>query len=488
MTLRNRLILLYSGLLAVIIVLFSTMLYGVTRWTLVNSVDTTLVQTVEQVIANSRPFVVSEFGDPSLRLSLAELDFFRASGVVVQVWEINEGEAPRLAGSSNNLPDYTEPLDPLRLHFEDIHYHPLSEPQADHFSNVLLNGEDWRVLARPIRVWNERKIVIQTAAPFNTVNQATRALLVLMVVSTTAALIGSMALGMGLSDRALAPIETITQAAAGIVAKDDLKTRLPWSGPMDELGRLTSVFNQMMERLDSLFTVQHRFVADVSHELRTPLTAIIGFAGLLGERETLGERERHYVHRIDEAGRVLLHIVNDLLDVSRIEHGTLILETAPFNVDALVAEVFDQIAAEAGDKGLTLAADIADAPLAFEGDAMRLHQVLLNLVGNAVKFTRHGGVTVRARITGSLLTLEVEDTGPGIEPAFLARLFDRFSQADASMTRAHGGLGLGLAISKGLVEAMGGTLDADSEPGKGTSFRIELPRPPGTEQDPSAPV
>jgi len=230
------------------------------------------------------------------------------------------------------------------------------------------------------------------------------------------------------------------------------------------------------------------FLSNVSHELRTPLTAIIGFAGLLGERETLGERERHYVHRIDEAGRVLLHIVNDLLDVSRIEHGTLILETAPFNVDALVAEVFDQIAAEAGDKGLTLAADIADAPLAFEGDAMRLHQVLLNLVGNAVKFTRHGGVTVRARITGSLLTLEVEDTGPGIEPAFLARLFDRFSQADASMTRAHGGLGLGLAISKGLVEAMGGTLDADSEPGKGTSFRIELPRPPGTEQDPSAPV
>lgn len=480
MTLRNRLILLYSGLLAVIIVLFSTMLYGVTRWTLVNSVDTTLVQTVEQVIANSRPFVVSEFGDPSLRLSLAELDFFRASGVVVQVWEINEGEAPRLAGSSNNLPDYTEPLDPLRLHFEDIHYHPLSEPQADHFSNVLLNGEDWRVLARPIRVWNERKIVIQTAAPFNTVNQATRALLVLMVVSTTAALIGSMALGMGLSDRALAPIETITQAAAGIVAKDDLKTRLPWSGPMDELGRLTSVFNQMMERLDSLFTVQQRFVADVSHELRTPLTAIRGHFDLIKRYGMDSASMEAIESEVDRMSRM----VTDLLLLAKADYGGLKLDLQVIDLDTVISEVYRQGRVLVKDQAVTLT--IGDfEPVRINGDSDRLKQLFLNLVSNAIKFTPTGGtVTIHLRRSSTHAIVEVTDTGIGIAPESLKHIFDRFYQAEPS--RKGEGAGLGLSIAKWVAEAHHGTIAVESELGIGTTFTVEIPHLEGATSSPAA--
>lgn len=218
------------------------------------------------------------------------------------------------------------------------------------------------------------------------------------------------------------------------------------------------------------------FLSNVSHELRTPLTALVGFSSLLAESPDLSVRGRHYSDRIGEASRALHHIVNDLLDISRIEQGAMLFDFAPFMVDDVVAEVFATIAEDAVAKRLALIADIAPAPLGFRGDAMRIRQILLNLVDNAVKFTRHGGVTVQARLSNAVLVLEVADTGPGIPAAYLARLFDRFSQADASMTRTHGGLGLGLAICKGLTEAMGGTITVDSTAERGTRFRVELPQ------------
>lgn len=480
MTLRNRLILLYSGLLAVIIVLFGAILYGVTRWTLVNSVDTTLVQTVEQVIANSRPFVVSEFGESTLRLSLPELDFFRASGVVVQVWEINESGTPQLAGYSSNLPDYTDPLDPGRLAFADAHYHTLNETPADHFSNVRLNGEDWRVLARPIRIWDDRKIVIQTAAPFYTVNQATRAVLVLMVISTTVAIIGSIGLGMGLSDRALAPIETITQAAAGIVAKDDLKTRLPWSGPQDELGRLISVFNQMMERLDSLFTVQHRFVADVSHELRTPLTAIRGHFDLIkryGMEATSMEAIESEIERMSR-------MVNDLLLLAKADSGGLKLELQVIDLDTVISEVYREGRVLVKDQAITLT--IGDfEPVRISGDSDRLKQLFLNLVSNAIKFTSPGGtITIDLRRTPTHAVVEVTDTGIGIADENLKHIFDRFYQAEPS--RKGEGAGLGLSIAKWIAEAHHGAISVTSELGSGTTFTVQIPHLEGVDSSNAA--
>lgn len=253
-----------------------------------------------------------------------------------------------------------------------------------------------------------------------------------------------------------------------------------------ETKRTEAALRAAKDAAEAATAAKSDFLSNVSHELRTPLTALIGFSTLLGERAALGERDRHYVHRIDEASRALLHIVNDLLDVSRIEQGALLLEVEPFVLDDVVDEVFASVAVDCEDKGLGLTADIQPKNLEMRGDAYRLRQILMNLVGNAVKFTRHGGITVTARRSGGGLALAVADTGPGIAPDYLGRLFDRFTQGDASMTRTHGGLGLGLAICKGLTEAMGGTIAVESAPERGTTFHIELPPPPAETGDVAA--
>ncbi len=221
------------------------------------------------------------------------------------------------------------------------------------------------------------------------------------------------------------------------------------------------------------------FLANISHELRTPLTALSGFSELLNDSDKLPERERHFAARIQEASRALIYIVDDLLDVTRIESGNLNFEFESFAVDDVVDEVFASVASDAARKGLQLITEIDRRPLVFSGDAMRIRQILLNLVGNAVKFTPSGSVTVKAEILDTgVLSVEVRDTGPGINPDNAGWLFQRFTQADSSITRPHGGLGLGLAICKGLTEGMGGVIGFDRSHTPGACFRFELPPAP----------
>ena len=470
MPIRYRLILWYSGLLAVIIVVFGSILYGVTRFVLVNSVDTTLIQTVEQVVENSNPFLLRQFGNPSLRLNLPELDFFRASGVVVQVWQI-EDDSETLAGISSNLQDWTQPLDPTNLHPDSAMFHTPEEEPTMLYSNVRLNGEEWRVLTRPVKIWEGQKIIIQTAAPFGAVNQATRSLLIIMVVSMTVALVGSFGLGMSLSQRALAPIEQITRTAAGIVAKDDLKTRLTWTGPMDELGQLTSVFNHMMERVEKLFSVQQRFVADVSHELRTPLTAIKGHLDLIKRYGMDSDSMEAVSSEVDRMTRM----VNDLLLLAKADYGGLTLEMQPIDLDTVVSEVFREARVLAKDHDLQVTIQDFE-PIRVEGDSDRLKQLLLILVTNAIKFTPDGGtLTINLRRTPTHAQVEVIDTGIGISDADQQRIFDRFYQAEPSRVRIGEGSGLGLSIAKWIAEAHGGTIKVSSELGIGTTFVVSIP-------------
>ncbi|MDX6768564.1 MAG: PAS domain-containing protein [Elusimicrobiota bacterium] len=224
------------------------------------------------------------------------------------------------------------------------------------------------------------------------------------------------------------------------------------------------------------------FLANVSHELRTPLNAVIGMNELMLETsadET--QRERAAVAR--DAGRGLLSLIDDLLDFSRLEAGRLTLDPAPFDPRALVAGVERLFRQRAQEKGLALTATVApEVPAALHGDAGRLRQILLNFVGNAVKFTESGSVAVEADCPrvgdgAALLRLRVRDTGPGVSPAARSSLFNAFSQGDATVTRRHGGAGLGLAICRQIAELMGGEVGVDSEPGRGSSFRFEASFP-----------
>ncbi len=222
------------------------------------------------------------------------------------------------------------------------------------------------------------------------------------------------------------------------------------------------------------------FVANTSHEIRTPLNAIIGMIYLL-ERTPLNADQRQQLAAIQLASRTLLELINDLLDLAKIESGELQFELQPLRLEEILAAVRQMFQTQAADKGLQL--EFAALPLLPQpllGDALRLRQVLTNLVGNALKFTQHGRVSVRvaplAGTAGPLwLRFEVEDTGEGIAAELLEHLFRPFSQADSSITRRHGGTGLGLSIVRQLVEGMGGRVGLHSEAGHGSLFWFELP-------------
>ena len=235
------------------------------------------------------------------------------------------------------------------------------------------------------------------------------------------------------------------------------------------------------------------FLANMSHELRTPMNAIVGLARLLEEGQ-LGRRERDYVARMHTAARSLLGMLSDLLDFSRIEAGRVTLERIPFRIDEVLESITVISAPNAWAKDVELVYDIApEVPALLRGDPLRLNQVLLNLVGNAVKFTERGQIVLSVGVLrhedGHVrLAFAVRDSGIGIAPDVQARIFEVFSQADTSTVRKYGGAGLGLSISRRLVELAGGTLSVASEPGRGAEFRFEIAFPVLENADRATPV
>lgn len=246
-----------------------------------------------------------------------------------------------------------------------------------------------------------------------------------------------------------------------------------------------------IKRLEEATQAKNAFLANISHEIRTPLNAIIGLTHLMRTAEaTPLQAER--LQMMDQAGRHLLSLINDVLDLSKIEAGQIQLEACDFDLSSLIDTVISLIGAAARAKGLTIDVDLDQVPLSLRGDPTRLRQALLNYVSNAVKFTERGRITLRVRLledhgTTQLLRFEVEDTGIGIAPEARAHLFQAFAQADCSTTRTYGGSGLGLAITRHLATLMGGTAGFETTLGVGSTFWFTAYLQPATSAIAAAP-
>jgi len=277
---------------------------------------------------------------------------------------------------------------------------------------------------------------------------------------------------LGMSDRILRPIERLT-AAAQRMEKGDLSVRVPVDS-QDEIGKLAHAFNAMASSLAMQEQLRRNLVSDVAHELRTPLTNLRGY--LEAVRDGLIQPDAGLIDNLYEETMLLNRLVSDLHELAQAEAGQLNLVRRPVRVDEIVHRVAEAFNWQVESKGLTLRVDVpADLPL-VDVDPERIGQVLRNLLSNAILHTPAGGeIDIVARAGGKWVTVAVKDTGEGIPPEHLPLVFDRFYRVDKSRSRLTGGVGLGLAIAKQLVEAHGGDIHVESRVGEGSTFTFTLP-------------
>jgi signal transduction histidine kinase len=377
------------------------------------------------------------------------------SNAYVQVW----GTDNRLIASSPGINTLSTPLDPANIKSTETIY-------ADSFSG----NAHLRVLTVPLVSGDHPIGVLQVAASLSVVDATRNDLISIVVVgSLVATLLAALGSWIFLG-RTLSPLETITDTVDQINRADDLSRRIPYKDQNhDEIGDLVESFNQTLERLESLFTSQQRFLADVSHELRTPLTVIKGNVDLIRRMKMADEESLTSIDQ--EAGR-LTRLVGGLLMLAQAESGKLTLNFGPVELDLLLTEVFTETRVLAGNKVHVHLNEIDQVMV--NGDRDRLKQVLLNLVANAIQYTpQNGEVFLSLKKIGDQARVIVRDTGPGIPAEDLPHIFDRFYRAEKSRTRSQtSGFGLGLSITKWIVEHHSGRIEVESKDGKGTTFVI----------------
>ena len=464
-SLRLRFTMLYSTLMGGILLVFGVAVFFIINYILINQVDNMLASVVQDLVKVTQ---VDSMGEINM-LSLPRLSM--NSNAYIQLW----GRDGELKSTSPSLGLLKDSLDPTGR-----------QAVTPEYRDVTIEGVHLRVLSAPLISGNRIIGVLQVAGNMGVIDTTRRDLLSIMVA---VAVISAVLAGMGswfVLGQAFSPLEAITDTVEQINRADDLSRRIPYKGRAnDEMGNMIESFNQTLERLETLFTSQQRFIADVSHELRTPLTVIKGNVDLMRRMRKLDDES---LSSIDQEASRLTRLVGGLLLFAQAESGRLALSIKPVELDTLLTEVFQEMRVLAGGKVQIKMTEIDQALV--NGDRDRLKQVMLNLVANAIQYTPPGGeVFLSLAKVGEQTRIIVRDTGPGIPAEDLPHIFDRFYRAEKSRTRGKTtGFGLGLAIAHWIVEHHGGQIKVESKEGKGTTFAIWLPLFTASEQIATLPL
>lgn len=331
-----------------------------------------------------------------------------------------------------------------------------------------------RICTVPVQKGNERPYFVQTAASLEGIEEALQRAGLILLFLTPAVFVVALLGGWFLVGRSLRTVDAITRTAMGIEAKR-LDQRIAPPGADDEIARLASAFNEMIARLDQSFRQIQQFSADASHELRTPLTAIRGEAEVALMDPNITEDSRKTLRSIVDSAERMSAIVENLLLLARADARELELRREEIALHEVALSSYEQLEPLARRKGIALEIGNLDEAT-VKGDPLWLGQILTNLLNNAIKFTQEGGqVTLSLNVVDGEARLSVADTGQGIAPEHLPKLFDRFYRTDAGRSRDAGGVGLGLNIAQWAAQSHGGRIEVTSEVGKGSVFSLVLP-------------
>ncbi|MCP4540909.1 MAG: HAMP domain-containing histidine kinase [Chloroflexi bacterium] len=475
MSIRLRLTLLFTAILALTLAGFGAMLYGTQSRSMRGGDERILAETARRIVERWS-FEGDQFGDRPF----GERPFSPGP-------PNDEGTSDRAFGGramyiqlvslEGQVINHSENLEEVILPLSDDGWHAVEsgEPWVE---IALVEGERLFIHSEPIFTEQQVTSVIQVARSLADQDQYLNTLRRNLFVGSGVAIIIAFGAGWILSGLVLRPVNRITQTARAIGAERDFDRRVQHTGPNDEIGQLATTFNVMLTELQAAYQQQRQFVADVSHELRTPLTTLRGNLALLRRKPSISADDRVDVldDMADESDR-LVRLVNDLLTLARAESGRA-LRNDPVRVKPLIENVCGQARLLAADRTITCDS-LADVAVVGDHDALK--QVLLSLVDNALKHTA-GPITVTANLDGPetrgsgkpLVSIRVQDSGPGIDPKALLHIFERFYRGKEARTRP--GIGLGLPIAKALIEAHNGTISVESQVERGSVITVTLPQ------------
>ena len=455
LSIRLRLTLLYSAILALTLTLFGAVLYGVVAKVNADAARAALMADTADLAAALHRFGGSPAQSSLLGWTEIYIQFRGVDGTIRQ--------SPNLQNSHQKLP-----LDPAALQAA------LQAGAPPSLTDVTGGGQQFLLDNVPIVFRDRVTGVLQVARPLRVIDQPLEIVRHVLLIGGPIATLLAFGAGWLLAGTALWPIARMTRTARAIGEAQDFDQRVSYTGPRDEVGRLATTFNAMLARLAEAYQTQRRFVADASHELRTPLTSIRGNVALLQREPPIDAADRVAIlDDLEAESARMARLVGDLLTLARADAGRP-LRREPILLTPLRCALLRQ--ARVLHPTHTLR-DEGGPDVAAQGDSDALTQVLLILLDNACKFTPpDGAIGVATAVAGDRVTIAVRDTGCGIAPEALPRVFERFYQDDTS--RAATGAGLGLAIARALIEGQGGTIDVKSRSGAGSDFTVTLPRAP----------